>query len=332
MKPQVAELLETLRRDFANVSGSPFQHFFCPVLFVDEETELCQAHVVNSAFPETSPNWTIQRKDVDNFYGSVFESDFVNLKFNEPGIAAKALVDPDLYRRLRPKIFLDGTDIEHSVPKGPVPKKFPEFRLDYKKGTLRLGLKMEANPSTFNEHSDWQFQVFQDVRVPAIVSVLKAAHLTMFALMGYTYALGQGGLWLGQLLGTFYLRNAGSSKADIIKNAEHHFGPVAAMVRPVVSAPINFTGTVDDKRFHFCWSDDTEDHVPWGLMVYVRTGILLHTALLPAFEHEAGVNRFLRFLRSQGDSFEVSMARYRETHWTIATERRRVKWPVANLT
>jgi len=332
MKPQVAEQLETLRRDFANVAGSPFRHFFCPVLFVDEETELCQAHVVNSAFPETSPNWTIQRKDVDNFYGSVFESDFVNLKFNEPGIAVKALVDPDLYRRLRPKIFLDGTEIEHFAPKGPMPKKFPEFCLAHEKGTLRLGLKMTANPSTFNEHSDWQFRVFQDVRVPAIVSVLKAAHLTMFALMGYTYALGQGGLWLGQLLGTFYLRNAGAPKADILKNAEHHFGPVTAMVRPVVSAPINFTGTTDDKRFHFCWSDDTEDHVPWGLMVYVRTGKLLHTALLPAFEHEAGVNRFLRFLRSQGDSFEVSMARYHETHWTIARERRQVKWPVANLT
>jgi hypothetical protein len=206
VKQNVLESLEKLRTDFQRVVGKPFRYFFCPFLFIDEKTELCQAHIVNSAFPDTSPSWTVQRKDVDNFFGSIFESDFINLKYNEPGIAEKALLDPDLYRRLRPKILLDGDEVEHYPANGPVPKKFAEFRIDHAKGSRKFGLKISATPMTINEHSDWKFEVFKDIRLPAIVSVLKAAHLTMFALMGYTYALGKGGFWLGQVLGSFYLK------------------------------------------------------------------------------------------------------------------------------
>ena len=54
--------------------GEPFHHFYCPVLFLDDEAELCKAHIVNAVFAG-STRWTVQRKDVDNFYGHVFESD-----------------------------------------------------------------------------------------------------------------------------------------------------------------------------------------------------------------------------------------------------------------
>jgi hypothetical protein len=69
--------LEALRTDYASVAGVPFQTFFCPVLFRDEDVELCRAHLVNQAFAGASRRWTIQRKDVDEFFGAFFESDFV---------------------------------------------------------------------------------------------------------------------------------------------------------------------------------------------------------------------------------------------------------------
>jgi hypothetical protein len=70
MQPDVAERLEALRQDFAVVAGRPFCHFFCPILMVDEQVELCRAHVVNHAFAASSRRWTVQWKDVDNFFGS----------------------------------------------------------------------------------------------------------------------------------------------------------------------------------------------------------------------------------------------------------------------
>src|SRR5215213_1188216 len=102
MQTDVAEKLEGLRQDFAAVTGRLFRHFVCPILLVDEQVELCRAHIVNQAFAASSRRWTVQRKDVDNFFGSAFESAFLALQSNEPGIAMKAFVDPKLYRSLRP--------------------------------------------------------------------------------------------------------------------------------------------------------------------------------------------------------------------------------------
>ena len=330
MKPKIIKRLNALQRDFVSVVGQRFNYFFCPILFVDEETELCEAHIVNEAFTTTSRKWTLQRKDVDNFFGTMFESAFVDLQFNKPGVVYKALLQSDLHQRLRPKILLDGVEVEHFVAKGPIPNDFAELQLEHNQDSVRLGLKMPKDRLALSTDLDIKFEVSRDLRVPAVVSLLKAAHLTMFELLGYTYSLGPGGIWLGQLLGTFYAQNKGREKKDVLRNAVEHFSPFAAMVRPVLAAPTAITGTIDDGWVHLCWPDDiTNYNTPWGFLVYVRTSDMLHAVLLPALEHQVGVDRFVKFLRSQGDVFEVSIARYADTHWAVQKERRSVQWPPA---
>jgi hypothetical protein len=333
MKRQIAERLDALRQDFAQIAGRPFNHFFCPFLFVDEEAELCKAHVVNAAFTGSSRRWTLQRKDVDNFFGSMIESAFVDLRLDGGSIAVRALTEPGLHHRLGPKVLLNGVEVEHFVAKGSVPSQFAELQIEHALGTARLGLKMPKEQlASVNQDSDWQFEVSRDLRVPALVSVLKAAHLTMFELLRYRYALGWGGAWLGQALGSFYLENAGKAKNGVLEKAAVHFGPLTAMVRPVEVAPRAFTGSVDDKWVQFCWCDDATDRTPWGILTYVRTGDKLHAVLLPAFGHQPGADRFARFLAAQGDSFEVSVARFEGTLWTVEKTRRSVVWPAASLT
>jgi hypothetical protein len=117
-----------------------------------------------------------------------------------------------------------------------------------------------------------------------------------------------------------------------MEKAVGHFGPLTAMVRPVGAAPPAFTGTVDDRWVHFCWCEDATDCTPWGILTYVRTGEKLHAVLLPAFEHQPGADRFGRFLAAQGDAFEVSVARFEGTLWTVEKTRRSVVWPAASLT
>jgi hypothetical protein len=182
-----------------------------------------------------------------------------------------------------------------------------------------------------NTDLNLQFEVFRDLRVQAVVSILKAAHLTMFELLGYTYALSPGGAWLGQLLGKFYLKNKGREKKDVLRNAVEYFNPFTAMVRPLLDAPAAITGTIDDRWLHLCWSNNMTDHTPWGFVVYVRTGDMLHAVLLPALEHQAGVERFTQFLDSHGDVFEISIAKFADTHWEVQKERRSVKWPLAGF-
>jgi hypothetical protein len=59
--------LEKLKSDYVSVTGIPFSHFFCPVVFDDQDVTLCKAHIINQFFPGSSRAWTVQRKDVDNF-------------------------------------------------------------------------------------------------------------------------------------------------------------------------------------------------------------------------------------------------------------------------
>jgi hypothetical protein len=54
----------------------------------------------------------------------------------------------------------------------------------------------------------WEIEISRDVRIPMMVSVIKAAHLTLFEMLGYRYALSLAGYFVGrQILGEFYLQN-----------------------------------------------------------------------------------------------------------------------------
>jgi hypothetical protein len=66
--------LELLRKDYKSIRGKPFNYFYCPILFRDENVPLCRGHIVNRAFPNSYRVWTAQRKDVDNFFWTYFEA------------------------------------------------------------------------------------------------------------------------------------------------------------------------------------------------------------------------------------------------------------------
>lgn len=69
MLNEPSERLSGLRGDYEAVTGAPFRHFFCPILYRDEDIELCEAHIVNGAFTDSPKATTIQRKDIDPAFG-----------------------------------------------------------------------------------------------------------------------------------------------------------------------------------------------------------------------------------------------------------------------
>jgi hypothetical protein len=71
--------IDWLRADYARMNGAPFQHFFCPMLMKDEPAELILGHVVNEKFKDVPEYKIIQRGDIDSWYGSMLEGDFLTL-------------------------------------------------------------------------------------------------------------------------------------------------------------------------------------------------------------------------------------------------------------
>lgn len=63
MNVKLANELGILRADYENLRGYPFSLFYCPILYKDEDVELCKAHIINQAFPNTSRCAYLENQD-----------------------------------------------------------------------------------------------------------------------------------------------------------------------------------------------------------------------------------------------------------------------------
>lgn len=318
--------IEELRADYASVAGRPFKTFYCPILYRDEEVGLCRAHVINQAFRDSHRGWTIQRSDVDSFYGSVFEADFLALQDGGKHDPIDVLADRHLSRRLRPMITVDDQEVEHYRPTGPVPDEHTRVALDTGEGTIDLALKIRPNELLDSVELRWEIQISKDVRLPALVSVLKAAHLTLFSLLGYTYAMSAGGRFLGRtILGDFFDAHHGEPRATVLAAGERHFPTFVNMVRPILGGADEMQGTASDGRFYFVGAG-----APWAILVIVRAADARHAVLVPVFEDPEKSAYFLSFLESPASAVSIRLAEWKEDHFEVSTRIDRFDWPAAN--
>ena len=87
----------------------------------------------------------------------------------------------------------------------------------------------------------------------ALASCLKSAHLTLFHLLGYRYALSYGGYVLGkEILCDFVLKTRKMKRRRALEEAKVHFGKYQSLVRPVVSLSFDSKGTLTDGILFVC--------------------------------------------------------------------------------
>ena len=318
--------LEELRADYKRVAGKPFETFYCPILYRDENVELCRAHLINRAFRNSYRGWTIQRSDVDSFYGSVFEADFLSLQDGGRHDPVDVLSDRRLSRRLRPSITVEDDEVEHYLPTGPVPDQHSKVALETPEGTIDMALKMQPNELLDRAGLRWEIRIDKDVRLPALASVLKAAHLTLFNLLGYTYALSTGGYFLGRtILGDFFEAHHGKPREAVLDAGEEHFPAFVNMVRPILNGADHLRGTASDGRFYLVGAG-----VPWAILVIVRMAETHHAVLVPVFEDPKASAYFLDFLKSPATEVATRLAEWKEDHFEVSPRIDKFHWPAAN--
>lgn len=329
MGPDVERRLNDLKMDFEGVVGEPFKWFYCPFLYRDEDAQLCRGHIVNQAFSDADRQWTVQRGDVDNFFGSRFESDFVVLRRKGKHAAIEALADGTLRREMHPKILLDDQEVEHYyVGDGDVPPHHTELLLGTSGVPVRLGLKLKPSELLEAQDREWSVETARDLRVPALVSALKSAHLTLFHLLGYRYALSAGGQFLGrEILGRFFEAHVRSRRSDAVTAACEHFAEHQNIVRPVLEWPGDVTGSLTDRRFYIC---RTPAWI-WAVMVFVRTGAQMHAVLVPCFEDPHAIKYFFDFMRDPPGEFRAHFAELTADQWEHSPSSRIFDWPRSRL-
>jgi hypothetical protein len=329
MNDSGAVKLKRMREDFRSVTGTSFAWFYCPILFRDEDVDLCKAHIVNRAFVSTPRSWTVQRADVDNFYGSFFEAEFVDIQHEGKASVDQCLTDKELAKKFRPDIRLRGDSVDYYVARANVPAGHSRIVLQTNVGNVELGLKVSPDEVAAAGSEDWQITIEKDLRIPALASLLKAAHLTLFEMLGYRYGLSAAGHFVGStILGKFFSENREKNRAEVIANAAEHFAEFKNMVRPVVSDTPMLEGTAVDNRLYIC---ETTAAIPWAFIIFVRTFPTKHAVLVPVFEHADSAARFVAFLKGEGGHVEAKFCMYANGAFSAAAKTTPFWWPKADL-
>ena len=318
--------LAKLKEDYRAVSGGPSDHFFCPILHVDEDVPLIRAHVINKAFPNSDRSWTVQRKDVDNFFGSRFEADFLAIDKKVGRSPIELLADKDLRRLFKPRPLLDGKEVKSYAyqPFLTVPEQFLEATLSAEGRSVREVFKPTPSQRQAAQDGRVEIEVDKDVRIHALVSLLKAAHLTLFHLMGYQYALSLGGRLLGKdLLGDLFFKARQLKPADTVEMAVQHFRPFHNMVQVVLPGTTPFEGTVTDRLANAILDGSRI----WALQVFVRTGEHMYLVMAPILDHPDSVARFRKFLSAEESALECRSIRLNRSQIEMAASSFEMTWP-----
>jgi hypothetical protein len=296
----IEKRLESLRQDYQSVEGKFFNHFFCPILFKDEPAELCMGHIINRQIADSSRRCVVQRKDVDSFFGKTFECDFVTLAQASTKNVHDVVFDPKLNKKLKPKIFAGDEQCDYHAARGHQAADQTGVVLEHKDGKLWDIVLHKAPDEVVQPGKKWSVVVDHDCRVQAVASLIKAAHLTLFDMLGYRYALSAGGFEVGyNILGGFYREFCDKSTAEAKRAAADYFKKYIHMVRPVASwtgAPP--LGTIEDRRLSVCFGTSKR---AFAYIVSVKVGAQIHGVLMPAYDNAESAVTYLDFLSNDKD-------------------------------
>ncbi len=323
--PGIATRLEVLRTDFEEVTGASFEHFYCPILYGDEPVELCKAHIVNRVFEGTPRAWTVQRKDVDNHFGAKFESGFTALADYEDIKAQGGLTGKRLPYQFKTRVLAGSEGIPYFSARKPPGPEFTALRVKESNRWFFLRRTPEEVDRLLDD--SWCIETTADLSVSAAVSLIKSAHLTLFALLGYGYALSCGGHLIGAgVLGSLLRETVSCSLREAEERARSILREWAHVVRPMKGGAWGVGGTITDGSVLIAWTGSGN---PWGAIVRVAFQENDFAVLLPCCWRADEMVTYLDFMRNGREEIRVKVAQLDAERGQMGVDERDfpVRWP-----
>jgi hypothetical protein len=318
----VMSKLESAAADYAAVVGKPFAHFYCPILRKDEETELCLGHVISKKFVSSNAAKVVQRKDVDNFFGTVAEADFTSWVEDHNKSLPELFRDPKAVKKHKPDLVIDGKVIPYYRYDGHTDDDQQHATLMEDGDVvcdLAVRLSNEEAISLLAKKNRAELVLDRDFRYAATASLIKAAHLSMFRLQGYRYVFDPAGLFVGDILKTFYDGCKNIGRRDIKPAMEKHFRKYGNMIIPLLQYdPTSAHGTVDDGRIAFCVGASGR---PFAQGIFVRTNSDMNLVLIP-YPSAPALDTFTGLLRELPISIVIRLAQWNQGNgdWDLTSE------------
>ncbi len=204
--------LRHLNENYQAIKGTRVRKFVCPITLGDDpNAELCDGHILNEAIRKASRATIIQRKDVDNYFGTTIEPDVVQW-LNIPELTPKEL-------------FSKSSNLQITIPNGEKSKlfftsrrsvgdRFPQIDLFNPDGTVVAKPFVKTDNPALREFKDAEVEGKITLNNGAFLgSLIKSAYLTCFRLFGYEWVFSAGGDKVRRALATFYNAKAGRGQA-----------------------------------------------------------------------------------------------------------------------
>ena len=231
--PETLREIQALLPDFVAESPAhkPFDHFYCPILHIDEPTIFCMGHITPKAL---GGNVMVpQRKDVDGFFGTVVEADLVSAIRNRGKSLAEILCSASIRREVRPRLELpDGRTVEYYIPKDgqPLPEGHTLNAFESDDG-VNIPIVLKESRQQLTCCGELNAAVKCDCLYQGTAAALKAAHLTCFKLYGYRYVFSHVGCCVAQPLRMFFDEHRHTKREGIHEALRQRFAPTCQWSR-----------------------------------------------------------------------------------------------------
>jgi hypothetical protein len=321
---ELARRIEELSHDYEALSGRPWEHFYCPILRIDEVTDICKGHVVPKAFRCCSA-WVPQRKDVDNFFGTIAEAAFVDVVSDRKKDVLSIWLDRDLANRHRPRIESEGKPLDCYFPKQfkAIPGQTRFKLVDENDVHLcDVVVKLTEGESTALLNKQVELVVDRDYRPAVIASLLKAAHLTLFKMFGYRHVFSLCGSFVADILREFFESSNDKSRNEIEHALGGFFRQFESMIVPLVADDGFLGGTAVDGRILACVGS-TKGFFAIGITV--KAGSDKFCVFLPN-DDGSTIDTYFSFVRERPQSIAVKIMEFRPasggvgSHWATNNE------------
>ena len=193
--------IEDFRADFESVRGKPFEHFYCPILHVDEQAALTKGHIVPECLGGKSK--VLQRTDIDNGFGSFFESEAgeaVLQGFDGNPLDVVLRGDPEEMKkvsRFKVRVRFDQKNQPIDVSSR---KTGDQMGLFVARGALEKLLGELDKPTRLRA----DLGVELDARSSILATSMRTSHLCWFQKCGYRYVFSNEGIHVARVLRSFY--------------------------------------------------------------------------------------------------------------------------------
>jgi hypothetical protein len=313
------------RADYESYFGKPCTHFCCPILGRDEDVEMCRGHLVALGSDNL---WVPQRKDVDNFYGSVVEADLATIVEDRGEDPWVLLLDPKRSKRHKFRMEVGGEAVQHYIARSDHDRApghtFVQIRDENNRSLCNIGIKVSPDDLPDSEYR-LEVIVERDFRPSVIASMLKAAHLTMFRLLGYDHVDSPGGRYISDILKNFFESHDGSHSVTE-EEVELYFRRYESMVTPLWIGDNDLRGTAEDNLLISCWGMSAG---PFAIGVVVKVKQEYFCVFLPT-DCGKTINTYFSFLKEPPKFVTTRMIKFCDgsdgqgTRWETSEKTRQI--------